>query len=119
MTTHSLGLKYKKEAKLMNEEERKIFVSIVEKMLKLDETPMSEKNLTELQETRRQALNLIYKKSTAARNYIDLCMTLYGRSVMEEKSDIMIDGMKKLYELIFGPDEKEEMSCTKRTEKKS
>ena len=64
----------------MNEEER---------MLELDETPTSEIKMTELQETRRQALNLIYKKSKAARNFIDLCMTLYGRSVMEDKSDMM------------------------------
>jgi len=114
-----LGLNYKKEAKLMDEIERKIFLNIVERILKSRSEPVSEVELSEVQETRSQALNLIYNKSKAARGYIDVCMTMYAQALMEDKADMLIDGMQKLYELIFGAEEGEESSCTKRTEGKS
>jgi len=89
----------------MNENERKMFLSIVERIIKANSGPVSKVELSELQETRRQALNLIYNKSKAARGYIDVCMTMYAQALMEDKDDMLIDGLRKLYEIIFGAEE--------------
>lgn len=103
----------------MDDDEREAFLSIINRVLKSRNKPFFDNETPGIQETRLLALDLIYKKSPPARNYIGLCMTLYARAIMEGKSDMMIDGMKKLYELVFGPDEKEEKPCTIKTDAKS
>ncbi len=83
----------------MNEDMKKELMEIVKGILK--HSGDTTVDLEAQAETRLKALSLVYRESKKIRGFIDVCMTMYTRAVIEEKDDILIDGMVKLYEMIF------------------
>ena len=82
----------------MDKESKQTLLDIVKGMINSRDTTIE---LTEQEEIRRKALIMIYKESPKIRGYIDLCMIMYTRAVIEEKDDILVDAIAKLYSMIF------------------
>lgn len=51
---------------------------------------------------RAEALYTLYTSDEKTRAYLDVCMTIFSRALIENKTDMYFDGMIKLNEIIFG-----------------
>ncbi|HBF42337.1 MAG TPA: hypothetical protein DDW42_01665 [Desulfobacteraceae bacterium] len=92
----------------MDKNEAQEFIDSIKKVIAKQGDSVSKVSLSDAEGIRAMTLNLVYKESPKIRGFIDICMTMYTRASIEDKTDILLDGMEKLYDMIFGPNPMDE-----------
>ena len=85
----------------MNKEKRAALLSISKQIVELSKKKPVLK-MEEVDEARLALLNIIFQTSEIGRLYIDMCMSIYAEATRQDKREILMDGLIKLSEIVFG-----------------
>ena len=75
--------------------------AITRRMIEFGKMMFKPPELTDREKVKLELLIEIYKSSPETRDYIDLSIDLYSRAFIKERTEILMDGLRKLGEIVF------------------